>query len=432
MSPAVDPETWRELEQHYDRVIDLPGRERAAYVAALRSDRPRLAERLSSLVDASDDAEQRIRSVLDRNLDALAEAGGTQDMPARIGPYEVLRELGRGGMSVVYLARRADRHFRKSVAIKVVLRGMDFDEILRRLRQERQILAQLEHPNIAAVFDGGNTDDGAPYVVMEFVDGRPIDAYCRDKELDLRGRLELFCQVCEAVAYAHRNLVVHRDLKPSNVLVTDDGRVKLLDFGIAKLLDPEQALEFGKTTESMRLWTPGFASPEQIAGRGLSTASDIYSLGVLLFHLLCGRGPYAPDLGRRELEQAVADGRLERPSQAAPSAAEGRSLRGDLDAIFAEATRLRPDERYASARNLAADVLRHLDGLPVLARRESAFYPLRKFAGRHRRALLGTALGGLVLAATLVFSAVRLATERQVALAEREKAEHTASFLRGL
>ncbi|MEM1182150.1 MAG: serine/threonine-protein kinase [Acidobacteriota bacterium] len=432
MTPPLDPESWRELQAHYDRIIDRGGEEHTQAVAELRRERPELAEQLRRLLAASDGAEARIRAVLDQNLEALAGEGGRQKLPERIGPYEVLRELGRGGMSVVYLARRADLHFRKLVAIKVVLRGMDFEEILRRLRQERQILAQLEHPNIARLLDGGNTEDGAPYVVMEFVDGQPIDTFCQTEALGLRGRLELFCQICEAVAHAHRNLVVHRDLKPSNVLVNGEGQVKLLDFGIAKLLDPEQALEFGKTADTMRLWTPSFASPEQIAGRGLNTASDIYSLGVLLCHLLCGRGPYDPGLGRGELERAIVAGRVRRPSEVADSPQDADGLRGDLDAIVAEATRRRPEDRYASAQNLAADVRRYLDGLPVLARRESALYPLWKFAGRHRNALAGTAVGGLLLVATLVFSALRLAHEKEVALAEREKAEHTASFLRGL
>ncbi|MEM6796788.1 MAG: serine/threonine-protein kinase [Acidobacteriota bacterium] len=431
---SLDPEAWRELEQHYHRMLDLPAAEQAGYAADLEAERPDLAARLVSLVAASDRSEERILSVLERNLETLAEVGeelGAQ-IPERIGPYQILRELGRGGMSVVYLARRADRHFRKQVAIKVVLRGMDFDEILQRLRQERQILAQLEHPNISRLLDGGNTEDGAPYVVMEYVDGEPIDAYCRERGLDLRSRLELFCQVCEAVAHAHRNLVVHRDLKPSNVLVTAEGQVKLLDFGIAKLLDPDLALEFGKTSESLRLWTPGFASPEQIAGRALSTASDLYSLGVLLFELLVERSPYSPGLGRLELEKAAARGELARPSQAAADPRTARKLRGDLDAIVAEATRLRPEERYASAQNLAADVRRYLEGLPVLARRESVLYQLGKFARRHRRGLIGSGLGALLLLSTLVVSALRLAEERRVALVEGEKAARVAAFMVGL
>ena len=310
----------------------------------------------------------------------------------RVGPYRLVRLLGRGGMGEVHLAERDDGEYRGQVAIKLLSGAGTFGgERERRLRRERQILASLRHPGIAALYDGGITEDGQPYLVMEHVDGQPIDEYCQERRLSVRERLELFAKVCDAVQYAHARLVVHRDLKPSNLLVTSDGASKLLDFGIAKLLDGAET-----TRAEVRVFTPRRAAPEQILGEAVSTATDVYALGLLLFELLAGRLP---------------DGE-ERPRL-------GRELGADLEAIVARALARRPEDRYAAAGFLAEDVRRHLAGKPVQARRQTRIYLLRKFVRRHTVSVVVAALAGLALAAMAWFAAGqarRAARERDLAL----------------
>src|SRR6202035_3027390 len=284
---------------------------------------------------------------------------------ARIGPYQIVEEIGHGGMGTVYRAVRADDQYRKQVAIKVVRGGLGDEFRVHRFRAERQILANLDHPNIARLLDGGATADGRPYVVMEYIEGRPIDQYCDDAKLPVSERLKLFRTVCSAVAYAHQRLVIHRDIKPANILVTKEGEAKLLDFGIAKILDPEEA-GVDQTVTVMRLMTPEYASPEQVRGEAITTASDVYSLGVVLYGLLTGRRPY----GRasrvpRDIVQAVIETEPEKPSASitradtttAQTVSETRDeipeklqrrLRGDLDNIVLKALRKEPQRRYAS------------------------------------------------------------------------------------
>ena len=329
-------------------------------------------------------------------------AAGEEAPPPRerVGPYRLVRLLGRGGMGEVHLAERADGEYRGQVAIKL-LAGPFGRERERRLRRERQILASLRHPGIAALYDGGITEDGQPYLVMEHVDGQPIDRYCDERRLTPRERLELFAKVCDAVQYAHARLVVHRDLKPSNILVTPDGTSKLLDFGIAQLLNPadtaEPSCEDGEATRAeVRVFTPWRAAPEQIRGEPVSTATDVYALGLLLFELLGGRLP-----------------REEEPPRL------GRELRGDLEAILAKALARRPEDRYAAAGFLAEDVRRHLSGEPVQARRQTRAYVLRKFVKRHAVSVSVAALAGLALAAMAWFAAGqarRASRERDLAL----------------
>lgn len=331
---------------------------------------------------------------LDRSVWELARDAALPPDPAAIGPYRVVRRLGEGGMGTVFLAARSDEQFEQRVAVKLV-RAAGGAEILRRFRRERQILAALTHPNIARLFDGGSTTGGLPYLVMEYVEGTPIDVYCREQPLTVPARLRLFLQLCDAVQYAHRSLIIHRDIKPGNVLVTADGTAKLLDFGIAKLTSEEGNADRPAT----RLMTPDYASPEQLDGRPVTTASDVYSLGVLLFEILTGARPFA----------GPARGDAPRPSGAAGM----RALRGDLDHILLAALDPDPERRYGSVENFAADVRRHLEGRPVSARGASFGYRAAKFIRRNKLA------AGAAAAAAAVFIGSFIAVVQQKRIAER-------------
>jgi serine/threonine protein kinase/Tfp pilus assembly protein PilF len=375
----------------------------------------------------------------------------------RIGPYRVLRTLGVGGMGEVYLAERADAEFEQQVAIKVVYGSLR--SVQSRLKIERQILAQLDHPNIAHLLDGGSLPDGNAYIVMEYVDGVPIDAYCDSNHLDIVARLKLFQTVCGAVHYAHQNLIVHRDLKPSNILVTAAGVPKLLDFGIAKLLDERQAGHhtLAVTHADFRLMTPDHASPEQVLGQTITTASDIYVLGVLLYKLLTGTGPFLiASMRLTDIERAICEKDPPLPSHAigANDSAETRGiteargtganrlrriLRGDLDNIVIMAMRKEPERRYGSSQQMAADIQRHLEGKPVIARRDTMSYRSAKFVRRHWLAVTAAAsviFLILAFATTTYTQSVRIAAERDraaeeraVAERERTRAEEVSSFL---
>jgi serine/threonine protein kinase len=379
------------------------------------------------------------------------------DAERRIGPYKLIRELGRGGMGTVWLAARADEQFEKRVALKVV-RASDSEEVLRFFRRERQILAGLEHPNIARLLDGGTTDDGLPYFVMEHVEGVPIDRYCDEHKLSVPDRLRLFEGVCSAVQHAHRSLVVHRDLKPGNILVTDEGIPKLLDFGIAKLLNPGVA--GGGSAETVVAMTPDYASPEQVRGRAITTATDVYSLGVILYELLTGQRPYRVKSHEHVVViKAVCESEPERPSTAVGRTGERRQpdgttipttpeeagrlrhetperlrkrLKGDLDAIVLAALQKDPLHRYASVETLARDIRRYLDGQPITARKTSTLYRLRKLAGRHK---LGVAAAAAILvllvalAVTSTLQASRIRKERDHATEETAKVTAMNTFL---
>jgi eukaryotic-like serine/threonine-protein kinase len=364
----------------------------------------------------------------------------------RIGPYRVLRTLGVGGMGEVYLAERADTEFDQQVAIKVVFGGSLTRGVHSRIKVERQILAQLDHPNIAHLMDGGSLPDGTAYIVMEYVDGHHIDAFCDSNRLDIVARLKLFQIVCAAVHYAHQNLIVHRDLKPSNILVTADGVPKLLDFGIAKLLDERQAGHhtLAVTQADLRLMTPDHASPEQVRGLAVTTASDVYVLGVLLYKLLAGTGPFViPSMRLTDIERAICERDPPLPSQTVgPDSSEEtrglaearsttvhrlrRTLRGDLDNIVIMAMRKEPERRYSSSQQMAADIQRYLDGKPVIARRDTLSYRSAKFVRRHWlpvTAGLGTVFLILAFATTTYVQSLRIAAERDRVAEQRERAE---------
>jgi serine/threonine protein kinase/Tfp pilus assembly protein PilF len=363
----------------------------------------------------------------------------------RIGPYRILHTLGVGGMGEVYLAERADGDFEQKVAIKVVYGGTLRRGIQSRFKVERQILAQLDHPNIAHLLDGGTLPDGTAYLAMEFVDGIPIDQYCDSNHLDIAARLRLFQIVCGAVHYAHQNLIVHRDLKPSNILVTNAGIPKLLDFGIAKLLDDGRALEhtLAMTHADLRMLTPDHASPEQVRGQPITTSSDVYVLGVLLYKLLTGIGPFViPSMRLTDIERAICENdppltsdAVQTEGTAADEALTARNttagrlrraLQGDLDNIVCKAMHKEPDRRYGSPQQMANDIQRYLEGKPVIARRDTLTYRASKFVQRHWLPVAtGIAMMTLILAfaATLYGQSQRIAAERDRAAHAREGAE---------
>lgn len=372
----------------------------------------------------------------------------------RLGRYRIVRKLGSGGMGDVYLAERADEEYQQRVAIKIVRGGLFSPQIQSRLRMERQILATLQHPNIARLLDGGRAPDGTPYLVMEYIDGEPIDTYCDRRRLPLDARVQLIRTICGAVHYAHQNLVVHRDLKPNNILITPDGVPKLLDFGIAKLLDTRHSAHtLAVTHYEYRVMTPAHASPEQVRGDVITTASDIYVLGVLLYELLCGRRPFhLVGTSLTDMERIICEQEAQPPSAmvARVTAESGDSIAdiaarrsttparlqkqlvGDLDNIIGMAMRKDPERRYASAEQLATDLEHHLSGQPVLATSDTWMYRTGKFVRRHVLSVAAAVLAVVTLAA---FSAVtyiqaqRIAQERDVATAERTRAEQISSFL---
>ncbi|MEM9595493.1 MAG: serine/threonine-protein kinase, partial [Acidobacteriota bacterium] len=424
---GMDPERWRRIETLFHDALERPDAEREPFLRDACGDDDALFEEVRSLIAAGDHS-GRIGGVLAEGLAAVR----TEDSngPGRIGPYRVLEAIGHGGLGTVYLAERDDEHYSMRVAIKLVRRGYDTAEILDRLRRERQILARLEHPNITRLLDGGSTDDGQPYLVMEHVDGLALEAYADRHRLTVRRRLELLLDVCSAVAFAHRNLVIHRDLKPSNVMVTEDGTVKLLDFGIAKLMDRDG--ENDLTLPEQRLLTLDYASPEQLQGLPLTTATDLYSLGATLYRLLCGRAPFEhrrstpPDvLPKRPSERAFT-------GDASASALRGttprglrQALRGDLDNIVLKAMAPAPKDRYGTAAELADDLRRHLDDRPVRARPQGLIPRGWKLLRRNRLATAAAALTVVSLLVGLTATAwqARKATRAQLA------AERVSGFL---
>jgi len=384
----VNPERWRQI----DRILGDALRHSAAELdgfldRACGEDRELDAE-VRELWAAAGDAECFLADPLDRSEVAQWLAAAICETERCVGPYRLLRVIGHGGMSTVYLAVRDGEQPPRRVAVKFIQRGFKSAEVLRRFDHERRILAQLDHPNICRLHDGGVTGDDRPFLVMEFIEGEPIDRYCDRHRLGIDGRLELFRELCSAVGYVHRNQLVHRDLKPANVLVTREGRVKLLDFGIAKLLEPGRFLPNPQASRSkVRVLTPGYASPEQMRGEAITPASDIYSLGILLFELLSGTSPYRLSSPLfREIERVVCEQEAEKLSIAVdrianPVRAEEvsrvrgsdprtlrRRLAGDLETIVAMALRKKPEQRYGSVEELSDDLRRHLLGQPILAR----------------------------------------------------------------
>jgi eukaryotic-like serine/threonine-protein kinase len=429
----VSGERWDRIQQVFLDIVDLPVSERDAVLTRECGGDVMLRLEVESLLKADTVGEGAIATAIGAEVSALLEDHAPL-IGARVGSYRLLREIGRGGMGSVYLGERDDEHYQKLVAIKVVKRGMDSAEVLARFRHERQILAGLEHPYIARLIDGGTTSDGRPFFVMEYVQGLPIDAYCREQGLDLASRLKLFLRVCEAVAYAHRSLVVHRDLKPSNILVTAEGVPKLLDFGVAKLLDP--GVDPGLTANPLAMGplTPEYASPEQIQGLPITTSADVYALGLILFELLTGtRAQKIPTYSPTEIERVICHTDPPRPSTVPRGNGAPAKLNTDLDTIVLMAMRKESARRYESVHELAEDVERSMDGRPIRARKDSA-YRAGKFVRRHAVAVFATVLvllslvGGIAVALKQAHEAekARIVAEAQRQSAELERARAEA------
>jgi serine/threonine-protein kinase len=431
----MDSPTWKQIEKHLDQLLDLAEADRLSYIDTHIHD-PALKKEILSLLEAEKSApdylDTGIDSMIPESINIPVIAGQLSGESFEIDRYRIEKELGRGGMSVVYLAHRTDGEFNQKVAVKIIQPfGIDREERFRRLRAERQILANLQHPNIARVFDGGITPEGWPYMVMEVVDGIPIADHCRKNELSLNSRLELFLKICDAVIFAHRNLIVHRDIKPGNILVTSAGEVKLLDFGIAKLLQDEQGA-VPLTRTGMPLMTPEYAAPEQFRGETVTTLVDVYSLGVILYELLSDERPYnLSGKSLAEIEHTVCEREPEKPSQRK----KNDKLDADLDLICMKALRKEPEHRYASVQELSEDIERFQKGLPILARPITTGYRIRKFVARNRTGTAVTLLFICLLTASifmLIHQQNVTQLERDRAQLEAEKSTEVANFLLGL
>ncbi|MGH9854401.1 MAG: serine/threonine protein kinase, partial [Blastocatellia bacterium] len=429
----MKPERWQHIEELFRTVVARPTAERESYLTQACNGDEELRREVLSLL-ARDTAEDFIREQIATAAVAFAAKPKDDLTGERIGPYRVTRLIGRGGMGAVYEAERDDEQFRQQVAIKIIKRGMDTDFVRDRFLRERQILASLDHPHIARLFDGGATPDGLPYFVMEFVAGDPITAYCRRHQLSVSEKLKLFRKVCSAVQHAHQKLVVHRDLKPSNILITEDGAPKLLDFGIAKLLSPDVSQAHTRTETAIRLMTPEYASPEQARGQAVATTTDVYSLGVVLYELLTKRRPlefktYSP----AEIERAICDTEIEEPSKVVSRMGDAptrlaRQLAGDLDNILLMAMRKEPERRYQSVEQFSEDLRRHLGRMPVVARKDTFGYRAGKLIRRHKAGVAILALLA-ILAVAMTVQAVRIGRERDRANQEAATAQAVTQSL---
>jgi len=424
--PKIDPGHWKAVSRYLDDALAAEPETLAALLASLREQEPTLAADLEALLE--EHRELAREGFLDTPpFEAIGSASLEKAVGSRIGPYRITGVIGEGGMGSVYLAIRDDDTFYKEVAIKLIRRGMGTRSTLLRFHKERQILAKLEHPNIARLLDGGATDAGVPYFVMEYVRGLPITDYCNQRKLGLRERLALFCTVCDAVQYAHGHLVIHRDLKPSNILVTERGIAKLLDFGIAKVLANEREPDPSMTGADTHLFTPDYCSPEQVRGEAVSTATDVYALGCVLYELLTGKRPHHfTTRSPGGLVEAICERQPEPLSAAAPPELR-RALRGDLETIVGRALMKDLAQRYTLVDLLRRDVDNYLAGHPITARPQTALYRAGKFIRRHRVAVGAACAATLVLVATTAV-AVNQAIEARERFAQVRKMARTFIF----
>jgi len=453
----MDQERWQQIKQIFAEALTRTPSQQADYLTGACASDSSLREEVESLLASSQKAAQFLEAATIEAKIHWSEKVADSVIGRRIGAYQVIRQIGHGGMGAVYLTERADDQFHQQAAIKLVKRGMDTDFILTRFLNERQILANLDHPNIARLLDGGITHDGLPYFVMEYIEGQAIDEYCDGRKLSITERLRLFQPVCSAVHYAHQNLVVHRDIKPGNILITRDGVPKLLDFGIAKILDPAGTDQTIHTLAEQRVMTPEYASPEQARGESITTATDVYLLGILLYELLTGHRPYRFSTRRPdELLKVICEKEPEKPSSVVGRVVEvvkhageaaleltpelvsqtregqpqklRRRLAGDLDNIVMKALQKEPARRYASVEQFSGDIRRHLEGLPVTARKDTLSYRATKFVKRHK-AGVGAAI---LLVLTLLGGILLTLWQARVARAERVRAERRFGDVRKL
>jgi serine/threonine protein kinase len=427
----MTPEEWSRIKEVLQTALELDSHSRGQYLDSACAENGSMRGEVESLLQSyeQDEAFLELPAAIEA-AELVVNAAPDASIGRRLGSYQLLDEIGEGGMGAVYRAVRADGMFEKQVAVKLIRSGLSTDFFVSRFKNERQILAGLQHPNIASLLDGGVTEEGLPYVVLEFVAGAPIDEYCVRHDLSITDRLRLFRTVCSAVQYAHQNLIVHRDLKPGNILVTEDGVPKLLDFGIAKILDRgEEDTSRDRTLTVMRIMTPDFASPEQVRGDPITTSSDIYSLGVILYLLLAGRRPYRiSSTAPHEIVKAICDTdpekpstavtRFEKPEHALKLGSHGsgkeqtdiqrkklhRALSGDLDNIVLMALRKEPARRYATVEQFSEDVRRHLEHLPVIARKDTAGYLAGKFIMRHKAGVAASMAVALTLIMALLIT----------------------------
>ncbi len=429
----MEQDRWQQIQKIFDEIIDLPPAERDAYLADSCQNDSSLRTEVESLISADQADPGFLTQTAETNFSLVLDEI-TEDclIGSQLGVYQLESRIGDGGMGVVYQGRRTDDQFEQVVAVKVVKRGMDTEQVLARFRGERRILASLNHPAICHIYDSGITSDGRPYFVMEYIEGRPLDRYCREESLSLKARLILFVQICDAIHTAHQNLIVHRDLKPGNIMITGSGQVKLLDFGIAKIIaDPNQVNDSPKTHLGQRMLTPEYASPEQIRGEPITTGADVYALGVLLYELLTGQHPYRQENSHYiDTLRRITQGQTTTPSQR--SSLWQRQLKGDLDNIVMLALHQDPARRYGSAQALADDIGRYLDGKIVSAHRDSIGYRLSKFIRRNRSVAIVTAVTFLLViafAAGMATLAHRNARQAIQITAQKERAEKITCLL---
>jgi serine/threonine-protein kinase len=455
---AMKTEEWQKVEELLNTALELEPAARQQFLDGLAD--PSLRGQVESLLVCEDKTDGFLMApALAFSADFFEDDGAEQRAGQTVGRYRIIREIGRGGMGAVFLAERSDGEFQQSLALKIVRRSFADSDLGRRFRQERQILASLNHPNIARLLDGGVSDDGEPFLAMEYVEGLRIDDYCDANSLSTDERLSLFLAVCQGVSYAHQNLIIHRDIKPSNILVTDGGVPKLLDFGIAKLINPEAEGGAGETVTGLRAMTPDYASPEQVRGLSVTTATDVYSLGVLLYELLTGHRPHRLKHRRTdEIVRVICEEEPERPSTAVTRSEEvtgpnratlatltpdtiserrqrtpeqlRRTLRGDLDNIVLMAMRKEPQRRYASLAQLAEDIRRYLEGRPVLAHKDTFSYRTAKFVRRHKAGAVAVVFIGLALVGGIiatVWQARRATAQARIASQQRDRARIEAA-----
>ena len=419
----MDPERWHRIEQVFNHAIELPAGERDAVLDAACVGDPELRREVAALLAGSAAAGTRIRDAIVEEARLLAGDPVAAQVGRRIGRFRLIRLLGEGGMGAVYLAERDDAQFAQRVAIKILAHAVGSPQAAARFRDERQILAALEHPHIVRLLDGGNTEDGLPYLVMEHIEGTTITGYAAQHALSVRARIALVRQVCAALQYAHQNLVVHRDIKPSNILVDSDGAPKILDFGIATLIAPLGGFEReARTRTGFAIFTPEYASPEQARGDAVSTATDVYSVGAVLYELVTGQSPHRTAGSALDMLRVICEVDPARPSTVAP-VEHRRELTGDLDNIILKSLHKEPAQRYASMEQLSADLGRLLDGLPVAARTATMGYRVRKFVLRNKAVVAATVLViATLLAATIVSLRQARRADDQAARAEVERA----------